>query len=566
MITFEEVKIYRDTMYPKLSHALLTLEEEIQKQVAKSAIPHCSIKWRVKSAQSIYKKTKIKELSGCCDLDKKIQDYAGLRLLVLFEDDLVKLHKVVLAVMPRCHYVLKEFKLFNWDDKNKESELLAEIERNSAVTELGDDTKDYKYMPANPDSGYRSIHYLLEKKGEYYVEVQLRTYLQDVWGELEHSIVYKQGRINPFIKESFVKLAQELSIKDKNVQYLKLISDKEMSFNRVVRKNEIICPYFTHNKSLLLNVSLDLELYKEYVEHASVVPAGEEEKKIWIETGMGMLSELYDRVKSDSIDKKNLWHSTERAYWFFHAGQLREAREDCVNAIILRDKIRPDWGYTINLRVGESYSMEGNIDNALIEFDKSEALIPVKYEDEEVSIFQLKKILAYHYWMLGPDFYKIALQKIKEAVDIYEKSDNKGSYQKNIAQVNNNNLCWYQLEVCIKEYNLFKASMVLGDLVERECETELDKAKQKVREYLIALTDSFGKEPNSNGYDTAAWAYYNLYIMEGIDDDLKRAVEYSDKALKSNKNGSKQIHLSMALQKSHFQDIMHMACEKGVYK
>jgi hypothetical protein len=78
------------------------------------------------------------------------------------------------------------------------------------------------------------------------------------------------------------------------------------------------------------------------------------------------------------------------------------------------------------------------------------------------------------------------------------------------------------------------------------------------------LTELLNDSCPSNSFDTAAWAYYNLYIIDQNIDDLKESLKYAKSLLDKKNNDSKQKSISIALQKSHFQEIMHTANENGL--
>lgn len=570
---------YLGDMIPVLRPVMMSIEDQVMNKRDKGLIPACVSKWRIKSSKSLYLKTKIKKIKNIEEL-VEIKDVAGMRFLVLFEDDLISLHTVLLDVFldPKKGLCLKEFKLFNWNDRIKEENFLKIIEEKElkykkSMEEIG---PVYKYLPMNPDSGYRSIHYLYEHKGGgYYIEVQLRTYLQDVWGELEHSLVYKQGQINPFIRESFVRLAEELTIKDSNIQYLNQLSKKERRYNNSVKKHESICPYISHNKPLLSKKSFNSKKYTEYADHAKKYPIGatNDKKNKWIENGEELLDELYKAVDSDSEDKKYLWYSTEKAYWVFRKGDYIEARKYYESALDIRERIKDKvkWGYSINLRLGETYVAEGEYTKAWVEFDKAELQVPNNFKGDEVNVFELKKLLAYQYWVFGSEMYELALEKMLDAKKIYEK--NKKSFvcevnkDKNVRAIKNN-LCWYQLEVCVKAYQRIKKyTGADGDEKEKISEKEIrkfDKLKKTTRKYLNDLVDILNEVDSSNGFDTVAWTYYNMYLIDRNDEDLMKAYSYAEEMLNKKVNNSKQIEISSALQKAHLQEIVNEMSERGL--
>src|SRR5699024_9747613 len=52
--------------------------------------------------------------------------------------------------------------------------------------QIGKDIFDFRLS----DEGYNSMHYLVNVDGKY-IEIQLRTILDEAWGECTHDIVYK---------------------------------------------------------------------------------------------------------------------------------------------------------------------------------------------------------------------------------------------------------------------------------------------------------------------------------------------------------------------------------------
>ncbi len=124
-----------------------------------------SIKVRVKSMESIIKKTRRKDIPlNLKSIEKNIRDIAGIRVICSFQDDI---------------YVLADC-LLRQDDIS-----LIEV-------------KDYIKTPK--PGGYRSLHLIVEipifldtEKKQMKVEVQLRTIAMDFWASLEHKLRYKKN-------------------------------------------------------------------------------------------------------------------------------------------------------------------------------------------------------------------------------------------------------------------------------------------------------------------------------------------------------------------------------------
>ena len=126
--------------------------------------PINSIGTRLKSPKSI--REKMERLGyevSIENIEKKLNDVAGVRIICAFQDDVYALAD---ALLKQDDVVLIE-------------------------------TKDYIKKPK--DNGYRSLHmivsipiYLAHEKREMKVEVQIRTIAMDSWASLEHQLVYKK--------------------------------------------------------------------------------------------------------------------------------------------------------------------------------------------------------------------------------------------------------------------------------------------------------------------------------------------------------------------------------------
>ena len=145
---------------------------------------------RVKSNQSIIGKMIRRRIPLTIEnMEKEIQDIAGIRIICSYEDDIYHLADALL--------------------------------RQENVTLLK--RKDYI---ANPKpNGYRSLHlivsvpvYFAEQKRDVPVEVQIRTIAMDFWASLEHSMKYKQE-----IKDQDTVAARPKSCADRIAEV-----DKEM--------------------------------------------------------------------------------------------------------------------------------------------------------------------------------------------------------------------------------------------------------------------------------------------------------------------------------------------------
>ena len=138
------------------------LNKELSLQ--KSRNPFETIKCRIKSPESILEKMKKNRIPLTIeDMEKNLNDIAGIRVICSFPDDIYMLADCLLAQ----------------DDIT----LVAK--------------KDYIKKPK--PNGYRSLHlivevpiFLTDEKKPVRVEVQFRTIAMDFWASLEHKMKYKK--------------------------------------------------------------------------------------------------------------------------------------------------------------------------------------------------------------------------------------------------------------------------------------------------------------------------------------------------------------------------------------
>ena len=173
-------------------HSLLAVLERQSRAVIEGRGFHPTIKGRVKSFDSLYRK-KLRALRDARERGQSpttLTDIVGLRIVCPFLGDL---HGVEAAL--------------------REVFVVVDVERKGAE-------RSFK------EFGYESIHLLVEvpsdlkvempESGLDLVEIQLRTILQEAWAEVEHELVYK-AEISPFdepMKRKLAALNANLSLSD----------------------------------------------------------------------------------------------------------------------------------------------------------------------------------------------------------------------------------------------------------------------------------------------------------------------------------------------------------------
>lgn len=156
--------------------------------------PFETIKSRLKTTESIYEKLRRKNYPVTVEnIEEKLNDVAGVRVICSFPDDIYRLAALLLS--QDDIFLLKE--------------------------------KDYIKSPK--PNGYRSLHliiyipiFLSNEKKYMKVEVQFRTIAMDFWASLEHKLKYKRSVNNAEeIVEQLRTCAESIAVLDYQMQDLR---------------------------------------------------------------------------------------------------------------------------------------------------------------------------------------------------------------------------------------------------------------------------------------------------------------------------------------------------------
>lgn len=495
-IKYADAERHLSKIKPALKSLLSTLEELIINGRDGEDVPVYLTKYRIKSPDSIFLKTKRKKITSL----NEITDYAGMRLLCLFEKDILDVHEYLMKILHDNGYTLEEFKIYNWP-------------KSLFTSQLQKTAKGYfKNLPLakkleEKESGYKSLHYIVKcRQGNrnYSVEIQLRTLLQDVWGELEHALSYKKGSIHPHIKKSFKLLARDLETNDILLSHLRDISEKEHCGDQFSHENIGPRTLFDYEPNLIpklfrKNQELE-EKYSDYWEFMKKVKITEKEE--WIKTANEKYQVLHGAILSTQMDQKDIkyWMEMEKAFLLFCEAEYEKAL-DIYNNLV---KEYPER-YVVFFRQGEILFIRGMVEKALTSFDESERiLLAHKYSSHYVNKYKIKLRLAYVYWWLGEEYIDIVVRLSQEAYKIF--TDHEADFPKRENNTILNNLCWYLLEKHIldKQESSYK---------------EADNTFKK-------LLKTFDPKSSSNACDTIAWFYYNKYLKSQNKKDLDAAQRF----------------------------------------
>lgn len=518
------------------------------------AIPIYLTKQRIKSVNSLYLKTKRKDYES---LDE-VTDVAGLRVLCLFEQDILTVHEYLVGILSSGKYRLTEFKIYNWPDDNYIEELQNIVKKLKSIVKKHFPKHNFK--DPTKGSGYKSIHYVATKDISgvpYPIEIQLRTLFQDVWGELEHSLAYKQGNIHPHIKQSFQLLSKDLENMDTLVSQLRTIRDREYDIGLFALKEGGPSPPFGYEEDWLSQVfTQGTPIENAAQEYTAYIERERDYFNLrgWADKAFQLYEAVEQLLEAKDMKKDNVqyWRLMERAYVLFVLSEYDDAKELYTEAT----KKWKEW-YMPYFRLGELHFIKGEVVHALELFDSCEKILLELDEENKVdplTYVRLEGRLAEMYWLLGEQYYAVALRKMQKVEEIYNKHSEKipTDSQTRLERAIANNLCWFYLEV----YILAREKHEQGKDVEdrKYAEWAYGEASKKYSELEMLMNKL--KDKRANDYDTAAWFCYQTFLRDRKTRSLlEKAKEYCSSGWGLKINALQVIHSSY-LYRRHTQDIL----------
>jgi putative GTP pyrophosphokinase len=130
------------------------------------------------------------------NLFTKINDLAGIRILHLYTRQMDKINFALKHLLEEAQYPLLEGpEARTWDDESRRY-----------FTDIGIATKDSPSL-------YTSVHYVIEanSRTKYTCEIQVRTLMEEVWGEVDHTINYPHRVDSVACREQLMALARMTS-------------------------------------------------------------------------------------------------------------------------------------------------------------------------------------------------------------------------------------------------------------------------------------------------------------------------------------------------------------------
>ena len=237
-----EIQLWRELLDPyQLAVDELTVKfhhiiEEHRNQGLYSPIE--SVDGRVKSIVSILDKMQRKNVS-MNDIEKKIEDLAGIRIICQFEEDIETVASLI----------------------QNRSDITIKSEKN--------------YLKHVKQSGYRSLHLIiyytvetLNGPRKLQAEIQIRTMAMDFWATIEHSLQYKyKGDMPPHVAERLTNAADAIILLD---QEMSSVRNEIMDAQNSSQMQSNLVKDILNNIENLYRVSSEREVIKIQTEFLRV--------------------------------------------------------------------------------------------------------------------------------------------------------------------------------------------------------------------------------------------------------------------------------------------------------
>lgn len=147
------------------------------------------------------------------NLFQKINDLAGFRILHLHTTQIEEINRELLAIFEEQRWLKLEASARTWDDESRKY-----------FADIGIATEDSKTM-------YTSVHYVVQPNSRTALtcEIQVRTLMEEVWGEVDHQINYPEKADSLSCREQIKVLARVTSSCSRLVDSIFLAHREESS-------------------------------------------------------------------------------------------------------------------------------------------------------------------------------------------------------------------------------------------------------------------------------------------------------------------------------------------------
>jgi len=527
---YDELKEYYDNNISNMNEILNRIEKDIVDARDSKNIPIYMTRARVKDIDSCYLKTKRKNKIDI----KTITDMIGLRILCLFEQDIFDVYQYLLEMLDREVYTLKEILVYGW---KKDS--IVPIDFMQSELKKFNRYDNIEFEDIYRDNGYQSIHFVgiykdFHQSIEYSFEIQLRTLLQDVWGELEHKLAYKQKNPHQFIRQSFMRLSKSLETNDMLITHLKSFIDESLCGIDPIPFS--VGNVYKYEAQRLPEIFKEPEIKPIFEKYNELILEADTLKE---KTKLDIAYHAYeDLISACMKHDKHQYNDSYFTYWKeMEEAFFKVTNEDFHDAIRIYEKYLKD-SYVSAFRLGQIYFYQQNHIEALKKFDQCFEILD--HESLQINKMKLYVNMALIFWNLGSEYLISAIESIDKAI---ENSDECNDHD---LEVLYNSACYYYMECLLNDRCCKKVK-------------EVSEKSEAYYDILQELVNKFEKEneyARKHTYDTLAWYNYNKYILSG-----RKEVEYIEKAhdyMLLMHNGIMpvvQYYSHEAIQQSHAQKI-----------
>ncbi|WFR54932.1 GTP pyrophosphokinase family protein [Anaerocolumna sp. AGMB13025] len=260
-----EIQLWREILDPyflavdelvvKFNHII----EEYRKMGDYSPIEQ--VNGRVKTISSILEKAQKKQIA-LEDIEEKVEDIAGIRIICQFVEDIQKVVEII----------------------KKRTDMRIKSEKD--------------YITTMKPSGYRSFHLIiyynvqtLKGTKELQAEIQIRTLAMNFWSTIEHSLQYKYKQNMPeHIRERLTKAADAVIALD---QEMSLVRDEIMDAQNSFKIKANMVADILNNIQNLYKVANKREVVKIQDEFFQIYESGDLEQLERFNRELDIISEGY---------------------------------------------------------------------------------------------------------------------------------------------------------------------------------------------------------------------------------------------------------------------------------
>lgn len=576
---YRKVEEFRKKHKENIEHLLQIIENEIAGARDSGRIPVYATKYRVKSSDSIFLKARRNKLEDLFDLG----DLGGLRVLCLFDQDIMPTFSYLIE-HPLGGTTIKKVKIFNFGDR---AEGFKKEDVWSAYSASGKAAPQFEF--SNKISGYRSIHILINvhmKGSDYPIEIQLRTLLQDVWGELEHKLLYKKFINSPQISSTFRRLQSDLTTMGEVLSNVKEETERDKFYDEFLMLYNGPDYYLEYEEHMLPDHILKhknvLEKFRDYESFAIEGTNGRDYNfRTELSKRLNNLkqAELPGGHHLSAIVNPTLEYllRMEEAYCLFNEGQLNEASSR-YNGVI-GDKKSGSQKYVPYFRLAEIEFIQGDIVKALRELDRAAEIIDSQEIQEFSAValhnaYRIKVKTAYIYWLLGSDYIDQSIENISYAEKVLVESKGREDPPKFTAADEAaliNNCCWYHLEKFAWILESFESEFgSVSDNDDHPTARSLGDQFKNLQVLYERLNQSINNATTGtetitvNALDTAAWFCYRAYLYTSDDTYLKDAIRYATQILGRKDRAGFKASINLG-RHQRLREISAVARDKGLW-